>query len=101
MLSEIGRAAALIFLAELGDKTQILAMTFALHFSVAQVLTGSPRILLNHGVAVIIGAYLAHVIPLSAVHFNQLCCFWPLACGICAAAMRMNTITTECLPALS
>lgn len=81
MLSEIGRAAALIFLAELGDKTQILAMTFALHFSVAQVLTGvALGSLLNHGVAVIIGAYLAHVIPLSAVRLSSALLF--LAFGL-------------------
>ncbi|NLL41731.1 MAG: TMEM165/GDT1 family protein [Firmicutes bacterium] len=72
MLSEIGRAAALIFIAELGDKTQILAMTFALQFSMVQVLTGvALGSFLNHGVAVIIGAYLAHIIPLSAVRLSS------------------------------
>lgn len=68
MLYEIGRSAALIFIAELGDKTQILAMTFALQYSVRQVLSGvALGSFLNHGLAVIIGAYLAHIIPLSTI----------------------------------
>ena len=72
MLTEIGKAAALIFLAELGDKTQILAMAFALQFSVGQVLAGvALGSFLNHGLAVIIGAYLAHVIPLSMIRFGS------------------------------
>ncbi|HBN94769.1 MAG TPA: hypothetical protein DDZ66_00590 [Firmicutes bacterium] len=72
MLYEIGKAAGLIFIAELGDKTQILAMTFALQFSVGQVLTGvALGSFLNHGLAVIIGAYLAHIVPLSAIRFGS------------------------------
>jgi putative Ca2+/H+ antiporter (TMEM165/GDT1 family) len=72
VLYEIGKAAALIFIAELGDKTQILAMTFALQFSVAQVLAGvALGSFLNHGLAVIIGAYLAHIIPLSAIRLGS------------------------------
>lgn len=68
MFLEMGKATILIFLAELGDKTQILAMAFALQFSVRQVLTGvALGSFLNHGLAVIIGSYLAHVIPLSTI----------------------------------
>lgn len=72
MLYEIGKATALIFIAELGDKTQILAMTFALQYSMSQVLSGvALGSFLNHGLAVIIGAYLAHIIPLSAIRFGS------------------------------
>lgn len=68
MFSELGKATLLIFLAELGDKTQILAMAFALQFSVKQVLAGvALGCFLNHGLAVIVGAYLAHIIPLSTI----------------------------------
>lgn len=72
MLYEIGKAAALIFIAELGDKTQILAMTFALQYAVGQVLTGvALGAFFNHGLAVIIGAYLAHIIPLSTIRLGS------------------------------
>ncbi|HHT68804.1 MAG TPA: TMEM165/GDT1 family protein [Firmicutes bacterium] len=72
MLYEIGKAAALIFVAELGDKTQILAMTFALQFAVGQVLAGvALGSFLNHGLAVIVGAYLAHIIPLSVIRLGS------------------------------
>ena len=62
------KASLLIFLAELGDKTQILAMAFALQYSVRQVLLGvALGAFLNHGLAVIVGSYLAHLIPLSTI----------------------------------
>lgn len=68
MLYEVIKAALLIFLAEMGDKTQILAMAFALQFAVRQVLTGVAfGSFLNHGLAVLIGAYLAHRIPLGTI----------------------------------
>src|SRR5690625_3022346 len=72
MIYEMGRAALLIFLAELGDKTQILAMAFALQYSVRQVLAGvALGSFLNHGLAVIIGAYLAHIIPLASIRLGS------------------------------
>lgn len=81
MLYELGRASLLIFLAELGDKTQILAMAFALQYSVGQVLLGvAAGALLNHGVAVLIGAYLANVIPLAAIRLGSALLF--LAFGL-------------------
>lgn len=68
----MGKATLLIFLAELGDKTQILAMAFALQYSVRQVLTGvALGSFLNHGLAVIIGAYLSNLVPLSAVRLGS------------------------------
>lgn len=72
MLGEMGKATLLIFLAELGDKTQILAMAFALQYSVRQVLTGvALGSFLNHGLAVIIGAYLSNLVPLAAVRLGS------------------------------
>ncbi len=72
MLQEIGKATFLIFLAEMGDKTQILAMAFALQYSVRQVLSGvAIGSLFNHGLAVIIGAYLAHLIPFGTIKFGS------------------------------
>ncbi|NMB01579.1 MAG: TMEM165/GDT1 family protein [Firmicutes bacterium] len=81
MIYEMGKAALLIFLAELGDKTQILAMAFALQFSVRQVLAGvALGSFLNHGLAVIIGAYLAHIIPISTIRLGSALLF--LAFGL-------------------
>lgn len=72
MIQEIVKASMLIFLAELGDKTQILAMAFALQFSVRQVLVGvALGSFLNHGLAVVVGAYLAHVVPLETIRFGS------------------------------
>lgn len=72
MIQEVVKACLLIFLAELGDKTQILAMAFALQFSVRQVLFGvGLGAFLNHGLAVLVGAYLAHVIPLETIRFGS------------------------------
>lgn len=68
----MGKATVLIFLAEMGDKTQILAMAFALQYSVRQVLSGvAIGSFLNHGLAVIIGAYLAHIIPLEGIKLGS------------------------------
>lgn len=72
MLTELTKASLLIFLAELGDKTQILAMAFALQYSVFQVLTGvALGSFLNHGLAVIIGSYLSNLIPISALRLGS------------------------------
>ncbi len=52
----------------MGDKTQILAMAFATQFKIKEVLLGVFfGSLLNHGLAVILGAYLSNVIPLGAI----------------------------------
>ena len=64
MIQDYLRATFLIFMAEMGDKTQILAMTFATRFAVGQVLLGvGIGSLLNHGLAVLLGTLLATVIP--------------------------------------
>lgn len=72
MVQEAIRASVLIFLAELGDKTQILAMAFALQFSIRQVLAGvAIGSFFNHGLAVVVGAYLAYLIPFETIRFTS------------------------------
>lgn len=68
LLQEYLGAAVLIFMAELGDKTELLALTFAVRFSVKQVLGGVFfGSLANHGVAVLIGSYLAQALPVAGL----------------------------------
>ena len=63
---EILRTFAFIFIAEMGDKTQILAMAFATKYSVKKVLLGIfIGAFLNHGLAVLLGNSLTKIIPSS------------------------------------
>mgnify|MGYP001263499137 CR=1 FL=1 len=84
---ELGQASLLIFAAEMGDKTQILAMAFALRFSIGEVLSGvAIGSFLNHGLAVALGAYLAHIVPLHTIRFAAAIVFigfglWALSQG--------------------
>ena len=56
MIHELLTAFSLIFVAEMGDKTQILAMAFATKYKVKQVLMGIfIGSFLNHAIAVILG----------------------------------------------
>lgn len=55
----------LVFVAELGDKSQLLALAFATQYSMGLVLSGvSLGIGLNHGVAIVLAVLLSRVIPL-------------------------------------
>jgi putative Ca2+/H+ antiporter (TMEM165/GDT1 family) len=68
MIKEFLKSFFLILSAEMGDKTQILAMAFATQFSIKEVLTGVfLGCLLNHGIAVTLGTYLSSFIPLNVV----------------------------------
>jgi Ca2+/H+ antiporter, TMEM165/GDT1 family len=68
MLNELLKAFFFIFMAEMGDKTQILAMTFATKYKVKKVLLGVLiGSALNHGLAIILGYYLSTVIPIKAI----------------------------------
>jgi len=68
MLKEMLKAFFLIFVAEMGDKTQIIAMTFATQYLVKDVLLGVVfGILLNHGIAIALGNFLAKVIPMNVI----------------------------------
>lgn len=63
MILELLRAFAFIFIAEMGDKTQILAMAFATKYSIKKVLLGIfLGSLLNHGLAVLLGNSLTRII---------------------------------------
>lgn len=63
---EILKTFAFIFVAEMGDKTQILAMAFATKYSVKKVLLGIfLGAFLNHGIAVLLGNSLTKFIPTS------------------------------------
>jgi len=63
MFLEFIRAFGFIFVAEMGDKTQILAMAFATKYKLKKVLLGIfIGSLLNHGIAVLVGASLSSLI---------------------------------------
>lgn len=68
MIQEMIWAFLLIFVAEMGDKTQILAMAFATRFPVRKVLMGiGLGVFLNHGLAVVLGSYLSRVVPIRTI----------------------------------
>ncbi|MBB6218744.1 putative Ca2+/H+ antiporter (TMEM165/GDT1 family) [Anaerosolibacter carboniphilus] len=68
MIQEFIRSLFLIFMAEMGDKTQILAMAFATQYRVKKVLLGVLLgSLLNHGIAVALGSYLSNIIPINTI----------------------------------
>ena len=65
-----------VFMAEMGDKTQILAMTFATKYSVKEVLLGVfIGSLFNHGLAIFLGFYLSKSISLTLLQLIAACCF--------------------------
>lgn len=68
MLSEMLRAFLLVFAAEMGDKSQIIAMTFATQYRKRYVLIGvTLAAVLNHGLAIVLGRYLSKVVPLDII----------------------------------
>lgn len=68
MLKEIVKAFWVVFVAEMGDKTQVLAMTFATRFNILEVLLGiTIGVVLNHGIAIVLGRYLTKFIPMSKI----------------------------------
>jgi len=63
-------AATLIFLAEMGDKTQFLAMAFATKYKTHKILLGvALGSFLNHGLAMILGRGLVRAIPGEMISF--------------------------------
>jgi putative Ca2+/H+ antiporter (TMEM165/GDT1 family) len=68
MIQDMVRAFLLIFIAEMGDKTQILALAFATRYPVRKVLIGiGLGAFLNHGLAVVLGSYLSQWIPVNTI----------------------------------
>lgn len=87
MLNEYIRALLLIFAAEMGDKTQILAMMFATKYKTGKVLIGiMVGSLLNHGIAVALGTFLGNVIP---IHILQ------MTAGIAFIGFALWTLMTD------
>jgi len=68
MINELLKAFLLIFIAEMGDKTQILAMAFATKFPAKKVLAGIfAGCLINHGLAVLLGTSISRFVPMNTV----------------------------------
>lgn len=62
------KALLLVVIAEMGDKTQLLAMAFACRYKVKDVMVGVfIATILNHALAVALGSYLSELIPLSYI----------------------------------
>ncbi len=68
MIIEIIRAFGFIFVAEMGDKSQILAMAFATKYDVKKVLLGIfLGAFLNHAIAVLLGSLFSRYIPVTTI----------------------------------
>jgi putative Ca2+/H+ antiporter (TMEM165/GDT1 family) len=67
-MSEFIKAMLLVVVAEMGDKTQLLAMAMASKYKVGQVMLGVLiATIFNHALAVLAGTYLSSVIPMQTV----------------------------------
>lgn len=63
MSREFLQAFILVFIAEMGDKTQLMLMTLATKYTIRQMLAGIMLgVVLNHGVAVFIGCYISNIV---------------------------------------
>lgn len=63
MIQEFLQAFFFIFIAEMGDKTQILAMTFATKYNAGQVFLGIfIGVVINHSIAIVLGSCLSNLI---------------------------------------
>jgi putative Ca2+/H+ antiporter (TMEM165/GDT1 family) len=68
IIKEISQAFILIFIAEMGDKTQLLALAFATRYPVKKVLLGIfVGSLLNHGLAVALGSFISNFLPMTII----------------------------------
>ncbi len=67
-MASLIKAALLVVVAEMGDKTQLLAMAMASKYKARQVMLGVLiATIFNHGLAVIVGTYLSSLIPMDIV----------------------------------
>ncbi len=63
------KALVLIFIAEMGDKTQIVAMAFATKYKLHQILVGvALGSAANHGLAILLGSMLAKSLDMRIIH---------------------------------
>lgn len=61
-------AALMVVVAEMGDKTQLLAMAMASKFKAKQVMLGVlVATILNHALAVALGSFISKIIPLNII----------------------------------
>lgn len=61
-------AFTMVFFAEMGDKTQILAMSLAAKYPLKKVITGiAIGVLANHSLAVALGYFLGRVLPMDII----------------------------------
>lgn len=68
MVQEFIAAFILIFFAEMGDKSQLIAMSFATQYKIKTVLLGIfIGTLLNHLLALVIGVSISQIIPVSMI----------------------------------
>lgn len=71
MINEFIKAFVLIFFAEMGDKSQLIAMTFATQYKLKTVLVGIfIGTAINHIIAVSIGVFLSQLIPIAIVQVS-------------------------------
>jgi putative Ca2+/H+ antiporter (TMEM165/GDT1 family) len=81
-----------IFLAELGDKSQLMAMTFATRFKAGTVLLGiTLATALVHAASVLIGAVMGSALPTDAISILAGLAFL----GYAAWTLRGDTLTEE------
>lgn len=67
-MTEFIKAALLVVVAEMGDKTQLLAMAMASKYKVKEVMIGVlVATIFNHALAVAVGNYLSSLIPMSTI----------------------------------
>ena len=75
-MSELIKALLLVVVAEMGDKTQLLAMAMASKYKVKHVMLGVLiATVLNHALAVAVGSYLTSFIPMSTIQIVAGICF--------------------------
>ena len=65
------KALIMIFIAEMGDKTQLLAMAFALRYKMRDILLGvAIGAFLNHGLAIALGALILKKVPMDYIQLG-------------------------------
>jgi putative Ca2+/H+ antiporter (TMEM165/GDT1 family) len=71
MINEFIKAFFLIFFAEMGDKSQLIAMTFATQYKLKTVLIGIfVGTAINHIMAVSIGVFISQLIPIAIIQVS-------------------------------
>lgn len=75
-MGEFIKALLFVVVAEMGDKTQLLAMAMASKYKARQVMLGVLiATIINHGLAVALGSYLNNVIPMDTIKIVAGVCF--------------------------